>query len=68
MQNITPGQIINIILIVILLVFVGQNLEAARLKFLFFAFEMPLIILIATVFFIGYFTAKVLGNWGRVDK
>jgi uncharacterized integral membrane protein len=58
MKNVTTRQIIDIILIVLLLIFIGQNLESVKVKFLMFAFELPLVILIAVVFFIGYYTAK----------
>ena len=58
MKNITTRQIIDLILITILLIFIGQNLESVRVKFLVFGFELPLVILIAGTFFIGYFTAK----------
>lgn len=57
MKNITTRQVINIILIIILLIFVGQNLEQIRVKFLVFGFEMPLVILITVVFLIGYLVA-----------
>jgi uncharacterized integral membrane protein len=58
MKNITPRQIVDIVLIALLLVFIGQNLESVKVKFLFFGFELPLFILILIVFFIGYYTAK----------
>jgi uncharacterized integral membrane protein len=58
MKNVSTRQIIDIVLIVLLLVLIGQNLESVKVKFLMFAFELPLVILIAIVFFIGYFTAK----------
>ena len=57
MKNITFKQVINIVLIVLLLVFVGQNLEQISVRFLFFGFSMPLVILIAVVFLIGYLVA-----------
>ena len=58
MKNISFRQIIDIVLIVLLLIFVGQNLESVKVKFLFFGFELPLVILITSVFFIGFYTAK----------
>jgi len=57
MKNITTNQIINILLIVVLLLFIGQNLDMVKVRFLFFGFELPLFILIAIVFVIGYYTA-----------
>lgn len=62
MKNISIRQIIDIILLVLLLVFIGQNLESVKVKFLAFGFELPLFILIAIVFFIGYFTAKTFNK------
>jgi uncharacterized integral membrane protein len=59
MKNLTTNQIINILLIVVLLLFIGQNLDMVKVKFLFFGFELPLFILIAIVFLIGYYTAIV---------
>jgi uncharacterized integral membrane protein len=59
MKNITVKQIINISVIIILLIFSFQNLDSVKVKLLFFAFELPLVILIAIVFFVGYFTARV---------
>jgi uncharacterized integral membrane protein len=58
MKNISTKQIIDILLIALLLLFIGQNLEGVRVRFLFFGFELPLFILILIVFFIGYYTAK----------
>jgi uncharacterized integral membrane protein len=54
-RNLKKG--INISMLILLLVFVLQNLEATKVKFLFFGFELPLIVLIFIVFFMGYFTA-----------
>lgn len=65
--NLTPGVIINIILIAILLIFVGQNLQDTRVKFLVFGFDLPLIIIIAIAFAIGYFTAKVFTKKKKAD-
>jgi len=62
MKNISTRQIIDIILLVILLVFIGQNLESVKVKFLMFGFELPLFILIAIVFGIGYYTAKTFNK------
>jgi uncharacterized integral membrane protein len=54
-KNIKKG--INISVLILLLIFVLQNLEATKVKFLFFGFELPLIVLIFIVFFTGFFTA-----------
>jgi uncharacterized integral membrane protein len=62
MKNITNRQIIDIALIVLLLIFIGQNLESVKVKLLMFGFELPIVILIAIVFFIGYFTAKTFAK------
>jgi len=34
--NLTPRQIIDIVLVILLILFVGQNLELVKVKFLFF--------------------------------
>ena len=65
MKKLTTRQIIDVILIVILLIFAGQNVASVHLKFLVFGFDLPLIILIAFVFFIGYLTAML---FRRPDK
>jgi uncharacterized integral membrane protein len=59
MKNLATRQIIDIALIILLLIFIGQNLESVKVTFLFLGFELPLFILILIVFFIGYYTAKV---------
>ena len=66
--NLTPGMIINIILIAILLIFVGQNLQDTRVKFLVFGFDLPLIIIIAIAFAIGYFTAKAFSRKKKAEE
>ena len=62
MKNISTRQIIDIVLLILLLIFIGQNLESVKVKFIAFGFEMPLVILIAIVFFIGYYTAKAFNK------
>jgi uncharacterized integral membrane protein len=57
MQKLTTKQYINIALILLTLVFVGINIEPVRVSFLFFGIDMPLIILMAVLFFIGYLVA-----------
>lgn len=59
MKRISTRQIVDIVLLILLLLFIGQNLAGVRVRFLFFGFELPLIILIAIVFFVGFYTAKV---------
>ncbi len=56
--NMTPKQVINIILLLLLLIFIVQNVEAVRVKFLFTGFDLPLIIIIVISFFIGFLTSK----------
>lgn len=52
-------QIFNILLIILLLLFIGQNLEMVQVTLLFAKLELPLAIIIGIVFFIGFFTALV---------
>ncbi len=65
MKKLTARQIVDIVLIVLLLIFAGQNVAPVHLNFLMFGFDLPLIILIAFVFFIGYLTAML---FRRPDK
>ncbi len=60
--NLTPKQVLNIFLIIFLLIFIVQNLEVVKVKFLFFGFDLPLIILIVLIFFSGFFTAHVFNK------
>lgn len=55
--EITTKQAINIVLLVILIIFIGQNVENVRVKFLLFGFEVPLIIIIIVAFVVGFFTS-----------
>ncbi len=59
MKKLTTKQIIDIVLILLLLIFAAQNVAPVKLKFLFFGFDLPLIILIAFTYFVGFFTAKL---------
>lgn len=54
----TTKKIINIILIIILIIFVMLNLETTKVSLIFITVDMPLVILISFVFFIGYFVGK----------
>jgi len=56
--NMTPKQAIDLLFIALLIIFVAQNVESVKVRFLFFRFEMPLIAIIAIIFFIGFFTSK----------
>jgi uncharacterized integral membrane protein len=66
--NMTPKLVINIVLIALLLLFIVQNVQSTQVKFLFFGFEIPLIIIIAISFFIGFLTAKVFSRKETHDK
>jgi uncharacterized integral membrane protein len=59
MKKLTTKQIIDIVLIFLLLIFAAQNVTPVKLNFLFFGFDLPLIILIAFTYFVGFFTAKL---------
>jgi uncharacterized integral membrane protein len=65
MKKLTTAQIINIALIVLLLIFIGQNLASIPVKFLFFEFELPLIIVILSSVLFGYVTAMVMRKSNR---
>lgn len=68
MKNITTRQVIDIILILLLLIFVVQNIETVKIKFLLYALDLPFIILIVIVFFIGFYTAKVFNLKDNTNK
>ena len=57
--NLTPKEVLYFILLVLLIVFIVQNTESVMVKFLFFGFKMPLVIIIVTVFIAGVLTSKV---------
>jgi uncharacterized integral membrane protein len=59
---------INISMLILLLIFVLQNLETTKVKFLIFGFELPLIVLIFIVFLTGYFTAISFRKDGKKDE
>jgi uncharacterized integral membrane protein len=68
MKNLTTGQYINIALILLVLVFIGQNLESIPVKFLFFSFELPLIIIILGCLLMGYVTALIMRRNKKQDQ
>ncbi|MBN2765416.1 MAG: DUF1049 domain-containing protein [Paludibacteraceae bacterium] len=68
MRKLSFKQIVDILLIVLMLVFAGQNVASVHLQFLFFGFELPLIILIGFVFFIGYLTAILFRKKDKSEK
>ena len=57
--NLTPKEVLYFILLVLLIVFIVQNTENVMVKFLFFGFKMPLVIIIVAVFIAGVLTSKV---------
>lgn len=49
---------LNIGLIILLIIFILQNLEQHKVKFLFFpSFELPIFVIIAVSFFIGFYSS-----------
>jgi uncharacterized integral membrane protein len=67
MRKLSLKQIVNIIAIALCLAFVAQNLESVQVYFLFFGFELPLVLIIAISFFIGYFTSQAF-SINSIDK
>lgn len=61
LKNISFSQVISIIFIILALIFITQNLSNTPINFLVWRFEIPLFIVIASSFFIGFFTAIVFG-------
>jgi uncharacterized integral membrane protein len=68
MENNKTRMIINIILILLTLIVIGQNLENVRINFLFVKFSLPLMIIIAFSFFTGFFTARVFTRRKSKEK
>jgi uncharacterized integral membrane protein len=66
--HLTPKQVLDIFLLALLILFVGQNVQSAEVKFLFFGFELPIFIIIAISFFIGFFTAKAFSMKKEQEK
>ena len=62
MQKLSTGQIINIILILLVIIFIGQNLQTIEVNFLFFKPELPLIVIILVCLVLGYISAIFLGK------
>jgi uncharacterized integral membrane protein len=67
MKKLSKRQIFDIVLIILALIFIGQNIGIVPLKFLFIQFNLPLVIIIAVMFFIGFYTAKVFGS-KKIEK
>ena len=65
MKNLSTAQYINIALIVVFLIFVGQNLAETEVRFLFFKPKLPLVIVIIASGLFGYITALVLRRGKR---
>jgi uncharacterized integral membrane protein len=68
LKKLTTKQIINIILIILLVIFIMLNLEAVKVSLIFISFDMPLVVLITFVFFIGYFVGKTFTKKDCKDK
>jgi uncharacterized integral membrane protein len=66
--NMTPKQVFDVLLIALLFLFVVQNLESVKVRFLFFGFELPIIILITFTFLIGFFTSKTFPKKKKDDN
>ncbi len=58
--NLTPKQIIYIILLTLLLIFIVQNVDNIKVSFFYSSFELPLIIIIVVAFSIGFITSKFI--------
>ncbi len=62
LRNLTIQQILNAVLIGLVILFIAQNLHSVKVRFLMFGFELPMVVLVLGLFFLGFFTAKILGN------
>lgn len=69
MAQLSKKQMIDISIVVLLIIFALQNFAPVRLKFLFFGFDLPLVILIVLVFFVGFFTSILFkGKFGKPEN
>lgn len=66
--NLTPKQIIYIILLTLLLIFIVQNVDNIKVDFFYFSFEVPLIIIIVVSFLIGFITSKFIPKKQMKEK
>jgi len=64
----TPKQAINIVLLLLMLLFIVQNVDAVKVRFLFFVFDLPLIIIIVLSFFIGFLTSRAFFSKKKKGK
>ncbi len=64
-KEIKPKVWINIGLVVILLIFVLQNLDTHQVRFLFFRFNLPIFVIILVSFFIGFYTSFFKNAFGK---
>lgn len=60
MKNISFLQIFYALLLLIALIVIVQNWVTVKVKFLMFAVEMPMVILLILVFAAGYFSSQLL--------
>ncbi|MDD5571299.1 MAG: LapA family protein [Bacteroidales bacterium] len=51
-----------VILLALLILFIVQNMESVNVKFLFYGFEMPLVIIIFVSFVLGALITKVFSK------
>lgn len=62
LKNISFSQIISIILIILALIFIAQNFQEVYITIILWTFPVPLFILLAITFLIGFYTAVVFGK------
>ena len=66
--HLSPKQVINIFLLVVLLIFIGQNVHSVSIKFLLWRLEMPVIIIILASFFMGFYTSRAFSKKIKPEK
>ena len=62
LKNISLSQIISIILIILALLFITQNFQNTEITIVIWRFQVPLFVLLAVTFMIGFYTAVVFGK------
>lgn len=62
LKNITVMQVISVILIIFALVFIYQNFGEVPVSLIIWKFDIPLFILLALTFILGFFTAVAFGK------
>ena len=62
MKKLSAKQYGYMLLILVILIITAQNIEQVDLNFFAYEFQLPLIVLLGFVFFLGFFTAIIFSK------